>query len=186
MDVSGSSHESGSASSKVDDSATCMHRHEYYSIYHVCCWYMILRWCVTAGDFSCLRYTINRITPPLAGKCGCSTSAHRDMDKYGWYVPSPSSRFQCLQCSVLILESCTTHTNCQPTIYSVSINVILRRVRVTIVAVEKQSSSSLGATALCEPWPPVLFASTGLYPELSFSILQSPSLVRPLERHLAI
>jgi hypothetical protein len=33
------------------------------------------------------------------------------------------------------------------------------------------SSSSLGATALREPWPPVLFASTGLYPELSFSIL---------------
>jgi hypothetical protein len=30
------------------------------------------------------------------------------------------------------------------------------------------------ATALREPWPPVLFASTGLYPELSFSILQSP------------
>ena len=35
------------------------------------------------------------------------------------------------------------------------------------------SSSSLGATALREPWPPVLFASTGLYPELFFSILQS-------------
>jgi hypothetical protein len=33
------------------------------------------------------------------------------------------------------------------------------------------SSSPLGATALREPWPPVLFASTGLYPELSFSIL---------------
>ena len=48
------------------------------------------------------------------------------------------------------------------------------------------SSSSLGATALREPWPPVLFASTGLYPELSFSILQFPSLVGPLERHLAI
>jgi hypothetical protein len=48
------------------------------------------------------------------------------------------------------------------------------------------SSSSLGATALHEPWPPVLFASTGLYPELSFSILQSPSLVGPLERDLAI
>ena len=47
-------------------------------------------------------------------------------------------------------------------------------------------SSSLGATALREPWPPVLFASTALYPELSFSILQSPSLVGPLERHLAI
>jgi hypothetical protein len=45
------------------------------------------------------------------------------------------------------------------------------------------SSSSLGATALREPWPPVLFASTNLYPELSFSILQSPSLVGPLERH---
>ena len=27
------------------------------------------------------------------------------------------------------------------------------------------SLSSCGATALCEPWPPVLFASTGLYPE---------------------
>jgi hypothetical protein len=48
------------------------------------------------------------------------------------------------------------------------------------------SSSSHGATALREPWPHVLFASTGLYPELSFSILQSPSLVGPLERHLAI
>jgi hypothetical protein len=47
-------------------------------------------------------------------------------------------------------------------------------------------SSSLDATALREPWPPVLFASTGLYPELSFSILQSPSLVGPFERHLAI
>jgi hypothetical protein len=47
-------------------------------------------------------------------------------------------------------------------------------------------TSSLGATALREPWPPVLFASTGLYPELSFSILQSPSLIGPLERHLAI
>ena len=35
-------------------------------------------------------------------------------------------------------------------------------------------------------WPPVLFASTGPYPDLSFSILQSPSLVGPLERHLAI
>ena len=49
-----------------------------------------------------------------------------------------------------------------------------------------KNSSSLGATALREPWPPVLFASTGPYPELSFSILQSPSLVGPLERHLAI
>ena len=48
------------------------------------------------------------------------------------------------------------------------------------------SSSSLGSTALREPWPPVLFASPGLYPELSFSILQSPSLVGPLERHLTI
>jgi hypothetical protein len=48
------------------------------------------------------------------------------------------------------------------------------------------SSSLLGATALREPWPPVLFVSIGLYPELSFSILQSPSLVGPLERHLAI
>jgi hypothetical protein len=48
------------------------------------------------------------------------------------------------------------------------------------------SSSSLGVTALREPWPPVLFASTGLYPELSFSILQSPFLVSPLEHHLAI
>jgi hypothetical protein len=38
------------------------------------------------------------------------------------------------------------------------------------------SSSSLGDTALREPWPPVLFASTGLYPELSSSILQSPYL----------
>ena len=47
-------------------------------------------------------------------------------------------------------------------------------------------SSSLGATTLREPWPPVLFAPTGLYPELSFSILQIPSLVGPLERHLAI
>jgi hypothetical protein len=52
--------------------------------------------------------------------------------------------------------------------------------------VNAPSSSSLGATALREPWPPVLFASTGLYPELSFSILQSPSRVGPLERHLAI
>jgi hypothetical protein len=48
------------------------------------------------------------------------------------------------------------------------------------------SSSSLGTTALREPWPPLLFASTGLYPELFFSILQSPSVVGPLERHLAI
>jgi hypothetical protein len=32
------------------------------------------------------------------------------------------------------------------------------------------SSSSLGATALSEPWPSVLFASTGLYPELFFFI----------------
>jgi hypothetical protein len=47
-------------------------------------------------------------------------------------------------------------------------------------------SSSLVSTALREPWPPVLFASTGLYPALSFSILQSPSLVGPPERHLAI
>jgi hypothetical protein len=31
-------------------------------------------------------------------------------------------------------------------------------------------SSPLGSTALREPWPLVLFASTGLYPELSFSI----------------
>ena len=37
------------------------------------------------------------------------------------------------------------------------------------------SSSSLGATALREPWPPVLFASTGLYPELSFSISRRSS-----------
>ena len=51
---------------------------------------------------------------------------------------------------------------------------------------QSSSLSSLGATALRQPWPPVLFASTGLYPELSFSILQSPSLVGPLERHLAI
>jgi hypothetical protein len=49
-----------------------------------------------------------------------------------------------------------------------------------------QSSSSLGAIALHVPWPPVLFASTGLYPELSFSILQSPSPVGPLERSLTI
>jgi hypothetical protein len=33
-------------------------------------------------------------------------------------------------------------------------------------------------------WTPVLFTFTGLYPELSFSILPSPSLVGPLERHL--
>jgi hypothetical protein len=39
----------------------------------------------------------------------------------------------------------------------------------------------LRCTALHEPWPPVLFASTSLYPRLSFSILQSPSLVGPLE-----
>jgi hypothetical protein len=32
----------------------------------------------------------------------------------------------------------------------------------------------------------VLFASTGLYPELSFSIFQSPSLVGPLERKIKI
>jgi hypothetical protein len=51
---------------------------------------------------------------------------------------------------------------------------------------ENLSSSSLGATALREPWPPVLFASTGPYPELFFSILQSASLVGLLERHLAI
>jgi hypothetical protein len=47
------------------------------------------------------------------------------------------------------------------------------------------SSPPLGATALREPWPPLLFASPGLYPELSFSILQSLSLVSPLEHHLA-
>jgi hypothetical protein len=31
------------------------------------------------------------------------------------------------------------------------------------------SPSSLGTTALCEPWPPVLFASTGPNPEVFFS-----------------
>jgi hypothetical protein len=51
--------------------------------------------------------------------------------------------------------------------------------------VTSSSSSPLGATALRERWLPVLVASTGLYPRLSFSILQSPSLVSPLERHLA-
>jgi hypothetical protein len=45
--------------------------------------------------------------------------------------------------------------------------------------------SSLGATALREPWLPVQFASTGPCPELFFSVLPSPSLVGPLERHLA-
>jgi hypothetical protein len=60
------------------------------------------------------------------------------------------------------------------------------------LALEDSSSSSssssppLGSTARREPWPPMLFASTGLYPEISFSILQSPSLADPLERHLAI
>jgi hypothetical protein len=34
------------------------------------------------------------------------------------------------------------------------------------------SPPPLGATALREPWPPVLFASTGPYPELFFSIVQ--------------
>jgi hypothetical protein len=43
-----------------------------------------------------------------------------------------------------------------------------------IYCITTHLSSSLGATALREPWPPVVFASTGLYPELSFSILQSP------------
>jgi hypothetical protein len=54
------------------------------------------------------------------------------------------------------------------------------------IYVGRITSSSFGATALREHWPPMLFVSTGPYPELSFSILQSPSLVRPLERHLAI
>jgi hypothetical protein len=36
-------------------------------------------------------------------------------------------------------------------------------------SLSSSSSSSLGATALREPWPPVLFASTGPYPELFFS-----------------
>ena len=63
------------------------------------------------------------------------------------------------------------------------LNRIKRKIYVERIT---SSSSSLGTTALHEPWPPVLFASTGLYPELSFSILQSPSLVSPLERHLAI
>jgi hypothetical protein len=49
---------------------------------------------------------------------------------------------------------------------------------------KKQTHPSLGATALREPWLPVLFTSTGPYPELSFSILQSPSLVGPLDHHL--
>jgi hypothetical protein len=40
----------------------------------------------------------------------------------------------------------------------------------SLLHVSSSSSSSLGATALREPWLPVLFASTGLYPELSFSI----------------
>jgi hypothetical protein len=54
----------------------------------------------------------------------------------------------------------------------------------TLVA-SSSSSSSLGTTALRQSWPPVLLASTGLYPEISFSTLQSPPLVGPLERHLA-
>ena len=64
-----------------------------------------------------------------------------------------------------------------------------RRYVIRLVYSSSSSSSSpplLGATALRQPWPPMLFASTGLYPELSFSILQFPSLVGPLERHLAI
>jgi hypothetical protein len=46
--------------------------------------------------------------------------------------------------------------------------------RFLVGAWSKRSSPSLGAAALREPWPPVLFASTGLYPELFFSIFQSP------------
>jgi hypothetical protein len=42
----------------------------------------------------------------------------------------------------------------------------------------------LGSTALHEPWPPVLFVSTRLYPGLFLSILQSPSLVDLLEHNL--
>jgi hypothetical protein len=41
------------------------------------------------------------------------------------------------------------------------------------------SSPPPGSTALREPWPPVLFASTSLYLGLCFSILQSPSPVSP-------
>jgi hypothetical protein len=40
------------------------------------------------------------------------------------------------------------------------------------------SSSSRGATALREPWPPVLFASTGLYPEPS--LFESLSLLEQM------
>jgi hypothetical protein len=65
--------------------------------------------------------------------------------------------------------------------YSLTLHLVVVVVVIIIIII-----IITGATALREPWPPVLFASTGLCPELSFSILQSPSLVGPLERHLAI
>jgi hypothetical protein len=42
--------------------------------------------------------------------------------------------------------------------------------RICFKSCAQSSSSSLGATALREPWPPVLLASTGLYPDFSFSM----------------
>jgi hypothetical protein len=64
--------------------------------------------------------------------------------------------------------------------------VIVIIIIIIIIIITTTTTTTTTTTALREPWPPVLFASTGLSPELSFSILQSSSLVGPLERHLAI
>jgi hypothetical protein len=111
----------------------------------------------------------------LCSKCGILLVSNTNMCKLKLYTGMHNA------ISELLIQNspCLHHAGCQYLTEGVC-EAIYTHIYVYI------SSSSLGATALRRSWLPVLFASTSLYPELSFSILQSPSLVGPLERHLAI
>jgi hypothetical protein len=95
------------------------------------------------------------------------------------YLPNGVISFKCFGSTFVVISH--RYIVCcmfYPTFQSINFNRLGR----TYSMITLKSLSSLGATALRESWLPVLFASTGLYPELSFSILQSPSLVGSLER----
>jgi hypothetical protein len=54
-------------------------------------------------------------------------------------------------------------------ICSVRVHLYVKKKEIGVFSVIiEESSSSLGATTLRGPWPPVLFTSTGLYPELNY------------------
>ena len=118
----------------------------------------LCQWSVTTNENNSWFYLVSQ------GKCWCNTMIGSKMHVSKYHPTHKSSN----------------HLPIHQSSYRWTLHSLL-----CYSSSSSSSSSSLGATALREPWPPVLFASTGLYPELSFSILQSSSLVGPLERHLA-